>query len=63
MRVLGCFLIGSMPLDGVEEAVTNLREIFEFHEENLRFVGPSRPLIKSGVGVIDSHSERTPLRL
>jgi hypothetical protein len=61
LRLIGCVIITLMPEEGLEETLTSLKEIFEFHVESAHY----KPLLpvtsRRGIGNIVSTSGRPDL--
>lgn len=59
---LGCFLLGSLPSAGLDEALTSLQDIWEYHRTQLAL--PHVPFQGTvSVSRVVSESGRLPLRL
>jgi len=57
VRAVGCFLIASMPDDGLEEAIENLSDVYQYWREQSTLPSPeSRTKVLAGV--VESKSER-----
>lgn len=61
LRLAGCLLVSLMPREGVEEALLELREIYRFHDENLRLTPPESEEDRTGRAVVSASSERADL--
>ena len=61
-RVLGCFLLASMPRKGIWEALSSLKEIYEFNTESTRYMLPE-PKVRTGRGKVVSVLEAPALNV
>jgi len=59
-RLVAYFLVTVMPTEGLDEGLTSLRDIFEYHDENQRFAVPEMPDTQEHHGVVVSYEERAP---
>ena len=60
-RLLGCLLISYMPSGSIDEALTNLKEIWAYHIERARYRLPEPEVSRRGTGKIVKLSERPDL--
>ena len=60
-RLLGCVLVSIIPAEGIDEALTSLKEILEYHLENVRYKLPEPEITHRGTGKISGISERPDL--
>lgn len=56
-RFLGFALLVNMPGDGLLEALTSLKEIWEFYLENLQYRLPEPDVIRTGIATVATVSE------
>ena len=60
-RIFSCVIISAMPETGVDEALTTLKDIYEFNSENTRAALPRHTMHSSIAGRVTSTSERPQL--
>jgi predicted RNase H-like HicB family nuclease len=54
-------LVSIIPAEGIDEALTSLKEILEYHLENVRYKLPEPEIAHRGTGKISEISERPDL--
>jgi len=57
-RLIAYFLVSAMPAPGLDETVTTLHEMLEFHDEGLRLAPARRPVGKLGSGTVSRLEDR-----
>ena len=62
-RILGGYLVASMPAKGLEETLETLKSIYEFNVENLKYQLPQPTLTRTGTGTVRSVSEAPDLTI
>lgn len=60
-RFLGCMIFSLMPPQGIDEALTTLVEILEYHIENAQYSLPEPEITHRGTGKITGISSRPDL--
>ena len=60
-RLIGCWIVVSMPEEGLDEALTSLKDIFEFSYEDTRLALPEAATRRSLTGRATISSRRPDL--
>lgn len=61
LRLLGCVIVTMMPEEGLEEALTSLKDIFEFHVESAHYESLPTVTSRRGIGNVVNTSMRPDL--